>query len=81
MSECVSVHEMGWACHPYVILIHSSLSMQCSPSEFCSLVRALARVQREFQSFSEMALSDLHSELVQQAVKEVCDCTPSLLGS
>lgn len=66
---------------PSIRYTASSLSMQCSPSEFCSLVRALVRVQREFQSFSEMALSDLHSELVQQAVKEVHDCTLSLLGS
>ena len=50
------------------------LSTQCSPSEFYSMVSALARVQRQLHSFSEMALDDLHSGLVQQIVKEVCAC-------
>ena len=38
------------------------------------MVSALARVQRQLHSFSEMALDDLHSGLVQQIVKEVCAC-------
>ena len=38
------------------------------------MVSALVRVQRQLHSFSEMALDDLHSGLVQQVVKEVCAC-------
>ena len=35
------------------------------------MVRAMVRVHNESQSYSDMALADLQSELLQQTFKEV----------
>ena len=44
---------------------------QCSPSEFYSLVKHLGHVHDDLKAFSEMASSDISSELLLQAMKEV----------
>ena len=45
--------------------------LQCSPSEFYSLVKHLSHVYDDLKAFSEMASSDVSSELLLLAMKEV----------
>lgn len=48
------------------------LLLQCSPAEFYNLVRILNRISQQLDSFSEMALSDVKSELLLMIIGEVC---------
>lgn len=45
--------------------------MQCSPSEFYTLVKNLSHVHDDLNAFSEMASTDISSELLLHAMKEV----------
>ena len=61
----------------YLLFCHSC-NVQCSPAQFYSMVKALVRVQREVESFSEMALNELHSDLVLQTIKQVTPTTTAI---
>ena len=54
------------------------MHVQCSPAQFYSMVKALVRVQTEVESFSEMALNELHSDLVLQTIKQVTPTTTAI---
>lgn len=45
--------------------------MQCSPSQFYTLVKNLSHIHDDLEAFSEMATTDISSELLLHAMKEV----------
>ena len=55
------------------------LMIQCSPSEFYSLVKCLSHIHDDLKAFTEMAENDISSELIQQALKEVCIVCAALM--
>ena len=50
---------------------HCPATLQCSPAEFHSLASTLSRISQQLDSFSEMALSDVSSELLLGVIREV----------
>lgn len=52
-------------------LVAVMFQFQCSPVEFYFLVRTLNQVSEQLDSFSEMALQDLKSELLLSIIREV----------
>ncbi len=56
---------------PKLSFLHFVVNVQCSPAEFYHLASTLSRISQHFESFSEMALNDLKSELLIRIIREV----------
>lgn len=60
--------------HSVVVIVDVVVKLQSSPGDFYHLVRTLIHVSKKLDSFSEMALSELKSELLLDIIREVSIC-------
>ena len=56
---------------PCISCLNTSSFTQCSPLDFCVLLHHLTDICSRVESFTDVALTDLHSELLHCIIKEV----------